>query len=186
VGAQEGGGGDRRPVPMLFPADAGTPSIDQHSRLWHTRNVAKRLGATGERDRGRAMADRPADDGPGNRRAAPPPSPLDAAGQSVNVAEGWASKTTGSGRISVAVAHLAKTRRAAQRGDAIVDRPRDAECRRPQAYCQAVTGLDSRKSRNSFPGIEKKDPDSRLSSCLSKMQIVCHKQSVCIPGKLLT
>jgi len=30
-------------------------------------------------------------------------------------------------------------------------------------YCQAVASLNSRKSRNSFPGIEKKDRDSRVS-----------------------
>jgi len=33
--------------PTLFLADAGTPSIDQHSRQRHARNVAKWLGATG-------------------------------------------------------------------------------------------------------------------------------------------
>jgi len=38
--------------PMLFPADARTPLINQHSGRWHAQNVAKQLGegATGERD----------------------------------------------------------------------------------------------------------------------------------------
>ena len=30
--------------PVLFPADAGTPSIDRRSRWWRARNVAKWLG----------------------------------------------------------------------------------------------------------------------------------------------
>jgi len=61
------------------------------------------------------MADRPPDDRPGNHR--PPPS--DAAGQSVDVKGGWVRKTAGSGRVSGAVAHVSKCRRAVQRGEAI-------------------------------------------------------------------
>jgi len=76
VGAR-GGGAGRSPCcswPMPGPhrsiniAGYGAPETSQNG--W---------GLRGERDRGRAMADQPADDGPGNRRAAPPPSPLDAA-----------------------------------------------------------------------------------------------------------
>ena len=61
----------------------------------------------------------PPDDWPGNHRL-PPPS--DTAGQSVDVAGGWVRETAGSGRVSGAVAHLSKRRRAARRRDAIADR----------------------------------------------------------------
>ena len=61
---------------------------------------------------------------PRGRRAgeSPPPPPSDTAGQSVDVAEGWARETAGSGRVSGAVAHLSKLRRAARWRDVIGDR----------------------------------------------------------------
>jgi len=68
---------------------------------------------------GKCSSHRPPDDGPGNHRL-PPPS--DTAGQSVDVVGGWARETASSGRVSGAVAHLSKSRRAARRRDAIADR----------------------------------------------------------------
>ena len=50
--------------PMLFPADAGTPSIDRHGRRLHARNVTKRPGEGAE-------------DGPGNHCPPPCRMPLD-------------------------------------------------------------------------------------------------------------
>jgi len=100
----EGGGAIASRWPTLFPADAGTPSIDRHSGQWRARNVAKQLGRglQEEHDRGSAMADLPPDSGPGNRR----PPLLDAAGQSVDVVGRWAYETAGSGWVSSAVAHV--------------------------------------------------------------------------------
>ena len=100
----------------LFPANARTPSIDQHSQWWRTQNVAKRLGATGgagpgtrngRSARGRRVRELP---------CRPFPSLSDTAGQSVDVAGGWARKTAGSGRVSGAVVHLSKSRHAMQQG----------------------------------------------------------------------
>ena len=45
----------------------------------------------------------------------------DAAGQSVDVAGGWAHQAAGSGWVSGTVAHLSKRRRAARRGKAIAN-----------------------------------------------------------------
>ena len=56
------------------------------------------------------------------RESQPPPSPSDTAGQSVDVAGGWAPETASSGRVSGAVAHLSKRRRAARWRDAMADR----------------------------------------------------------------
>ena len=67
----------------------------------------------GERDRGSATAIGPRTTGQGITASPPPPS--DTAGQSVDVAGGGgcARETAGSGRVSAAVAHLSKRRRAA-------------------------------------------------------------------------
>jgi len=59
---------------------------------------------------GKCNGHRPADDGPVNHRL---PLPSDTAGQSVNIAGGWERETAGIGRVSAAVAHLSKRRRAA-------------------------------------------------------------------------
>jgi len=66
------------------------------------------------------MADWPRDDDnrPGNHC----PPPLDAAGQSVDDADGWAHEMASSGRVSGAVAHLLKRRLEMQQGDAIAYR----------------------------------------------------------------
>ena len=61
---------------------------------------------------------RPPDDEPGNHRL-PPRTPLDNWSTS---RAGWADETAGSGWVSVAVAHLSKSRRAARRRAAIADR----------------------------------------------------------------
>ena len=69
---------------------------------------------------GKCSGHRPADDGLGNHRL--PPSrqtPLD---NRTTSRGGWARETAGSGRVSGAMAHLSKSRRAARRRDAIADR----------------------------------------------------------------
>jgi len=72
----------------------------------------------------------PRDGRPGNRH----PSPSDTADNwSTSRDDGRSRKTAGSGRVSVALAHLSKRRRAARRGHAIADLPPDAEYGRPQA-----------------------------------------------------
>ena len=79
--------------------------IDQHSRWWRTRNIAKRPWERRERNRGSTMVDQPQDNGPGNR--CPPPS-SDAAGQLIDVAGDWARETAGSGQVSGAMVHVSK------------------------------------------------------------------------------
>jgi len=64
------------------------------------------------------MADRPLNDGPGNRHA-----PCWTAGQSVDVTDRLASKTAGSSWVSGTVAHVSKHRLGLRRRDAIADRP---------------------------------------------------------------
>jgi len=76
----------------------------------------------GERDQGSVMADQPPDDRPGNRC----PPPVDAAGQLVNIAGGWACETARSGRVSGAVAHVLKQGLKSDGGDAIANRSLDA------------------------------------------------------------
>jgi len=58
--------------PMLFPDDAGTPSIDWDSGRRHAQN-GRGKGLQGERNQKSTMADRPQDGGLGNRR---PPSQM--------------------------------------------------------------------------------------------------------------
>ena len=65
------------------------------------------------------------------------------------VAGGWARKTAGSSRVSGAVAHLSKSRRAARRSDAIANRPPDAGYGRPQAR-RRMRQNDRPTSRCSF------------------------------------
>jgi len=111
----KGGRGDHRPDPALFPADDGTPTPpadDQHSRQWRAQNG--RGEGTGERDRESATAIGPRTTGQGI--AASPP-----VGRRWTW-EGWARETASSGRVSGAVVHLSKSRRAARRRDAIADR----------------------------------------------------------------
>jgi len=81
---------------------------------------SKRPGGTGGARPGMCNGHRPADYGTGNHGLPPPPS--DTAGQSVDVAGGWARETASSGQVSGAMAHLSKSRHAARRRDAIVDR----------------------------------------------------------------
>jgi len=58
----------------------------------------------------------------GSATGEPPLPPLDVAGQSSTSRAGWARETAGSGLVSGAVAHLSKSRRAAQQREAIADR----------------------------------------------------------------
>jgi len=114
-----GGGGDRRPDLAPFPANDGTPlppADGRHSGRWRTQNGWGE--GTGERDRGSATAIGPWTTGRGIT-ASPCRTPLD--NRSMSRA-GWARETAGSGRVSGAVAHLSKSRRAARRRDAIADR----------------------------------------------------------------
>ena len=111
--------GCHRLDPAPFPADDGTPSApadDQHSRQWCAQNGRGRVrgSSTGE-------AQRPSAPGRRARKSPPTPrrTPLDNRSTSRG---GWASETAGSGRVSGAVAHLSKSRRAAQRRDATTDR----------------------------------------------------------------
>ena len=69
---------------------------------------------------GKRNGHRPPDDGPGNHRL-PRRTPLGNDNWLTSLA-GWARETAGSGRVSGAVAHLSKSRRAARRRDAIADR----------------------------------------------------------------
>jgi len=57
------------------------------------------------------------------RQAGNPPTPLDADGQSIDVADGWACKTAGSSRVSSTVVHVSKCGLGTQRRDMIADRP---------------------------------------------------------------
>ena len=60
--------------PILFPADAGTPSIDRHSGRWCAQNVAKwpREGATGGARPGKHNGR----SAPGRRAGKLPPAPV--------------------------------------------------------------------------------------------------------------
>jgi len=62
------------PVPTLFPADAGTPSIDRHSGQWHAWNVTKWPGqeATG----GARPGKRNGRSAPGQWAGESPPTPI--------------------------------------------------------------------------------------------------------------
>ena len=105
--------------PMLFPDDAGTPSIDWDSGRRHAQNVAKwpRERATGgaqpEKHNGWSA--------PGRRAGESPPAQSDAAGQLVKVAGGWAHETAGSGWVSGAVVNVSKHRLGKRWRDAIAD-----------------------------------------------------------------
>ena len=182
-GGARGGGGDRRPVPMLFPADAGTLSIDQHSRLWRTRNVAKRLEATGGARPGTCNGR----SARGRRAGESPCRP-----SSLPVGRRWTigrrcrrmGKQDGGQRPD-----LRRSGAPVKKQTCSATGGRD---RRPAPGCrvQETTGLLSGGHWSRFSEVEKflsrdREKRSRLLSCLSKMQIVCHKQSVCIPGKLL-
>jgi len=96
-------------------------------------------GLEGERDREAQWPIGFRDGGPGNR---PHQTPLYVAG-------GWARKTAGGSRVSGAVAHLSKSRRAARWRDAIANRPPDAGYRRPQAR-RRMRQNDQPTSRCSF------------------------------------
>jgi len=91
---------------------ASPPADDQHSRQLFAQN------GRGESDRGSATAIGPRTTSRGITASHPP---SDTAGQSVDVAGGWVRETAGSGRVSGAVVHLSKRRRAARRRDAIAD-----------------------------------------------------------------
>jgi len=130
----KGGGGDRRLAPDIVPRRRQDP-IDRLTQQAVAR-PKRRKTAGGEGYRESAMADRPVDDGLGNRRATPSTSPSAAAGQSVNVAGGWVRKTAGSGRVSGAVAHLSKRTRAARR------RKRNRRLA-PRRQVREITGLPS-------------------------------------------
>jgi len=100
--------GCHRRDPAPFPADDGTPTPpadDQHSRQWHAQN--DRWEGTGERDRGSTTAIGPLTTGRGITASLPP------VGRRWT-REGWARETASSGRVSGAVVHLSKSRRAAQ------------------------------------------------------------------------
>jgi len=86
----------------------GMPETSQNSRG---------RGLQGERDRGSAIANRPPDDRPGNC-----PPPCWTAGQSVDVAGGWARETVGSAQVSGTMAHMSKHRLGHEGGDVIADR----------------------------------------------------------------
>ena len=118
------------PVPTLFPADAGTPSIAidiAGNGTCETSQNGQGRRLQGEHDLESAMADRPPDNGLGNRR----PPPLDTAGQTVDVAVRWARETAGSGRVSAALVRVSKHRLGSRRADAIADRPPDTGDPRP-------------------------------------------------------
>jgi len=112
-------GSDHQPDPALFPADDGTPSPpadNQHSRQWRAQNG--RGQGTGDRDWGSTTAIGPRTTDWGVT-ASLRRTPLD--NRSTSRA-GWGRETASSGRVSGAVAHLSKLRRAARRRDAIADR----------------------------------------------------------------
>jgi len=99
-GGTKGGGAIAGWYPMLFPADAGTPSIDP---TWQAVARPKRHKTARGGGGGRAW-----------ESLSPPLS--DAAGQLVDVAGGWVRKTVGSSRVSGTMAHLSKRRHGAQQG----------------------------------------------------------------------
>ena len=81
--------------PTLFPADAGTPSIDWHSRRWEDRNATKQLeeGATGGARPGKCNGQSASGWQAGELPTAAPTS--DAAGQLVDVAGGMGKENGG-------------------------------------------------------------------------------------------
>ena len=109
--------GCHRPDPAPFPADDGTPTPpadDQHSRQWRAQNGGGlRRSVTGEAQRPSAPGRRAGESPPPPRR-----TPLDNDNRLTSLA-GWAREMAGSGRVSGAVAHLSKSRRAELRRDAI-------------------------------------------------------------------
>jgi len=115
AGAQRG---DHRPDPVPFPADDGTPlppADDQHSWQWRAQNGWGE--GTGGARPGSATAIGPQTTDRGIT-ASPHQTSLDNRSTS---RVGWACETAGSGRVSSAVAHLSKSRRAARQRDAIAD-----------------------------------------------------------------
>ena len=108
VGAR--GGGGRRPVPDTVPGQCGDP-IDR-STYRAAVCPKRRKTAVGGGDHGNAMADRPLDGGPGNRRP-PRQMPLD---NQLTSRDDGRRETACSGRVSGAMAHVSKRRRAARRG----------------------------------------------------------------------
>jgi len=72
AGARRGASTDH--PPMLFPADAVTPSIDRHSGRWAPKTLQNGRGRG--HDRASEMADQPLDNGMGNRRVPSPPAPI--------------------------------------------------------------------------------------------------------------
>jgi len=121
---REGGRGDHRqdpapfpdqaPDPAPFPANDGTPTPpadDQQSAVARPKRPGQVRGSvTGEAQRPSAL----------RRRAgeSPPPPHI---GRRWTL-EGRAREMASSGRVSGAMAHLSKSRRAARRKDAIADR----------------------------------------------------------------
>ena len=114
--------GCHRPDPALRRS---RPMTELHRRL-RTINIAgsgapqNGRGGTWECDRGSAAAIGPRTTGQGIT-ASPRRTPLDNDNRLTSLA-GWAREMAGSGRVSGAVAHLSKSRRAARRRDAIADR----------------------------------------------------------------
>jgi len=104
--------------PMLFPADAGTPLTDRHSRQWRARNVVKRpVGGL----QGSATGQAQWQIGLRTVGRESPPAPV--AGKLVDVAGAWVHRMAGSGQVSSAVARVSKCRLGMRRGDATADWP---------------------------------------------------------------
>jgi len=115
------------PVPTLFPADAGTPSIDRHIGQWHAWNVTKWPGqeATGGARPGKHNGR----SAPGQWAGESPPTPI--GHRWTNSWHRWARETAGSGRVSATLVHVSKHRLGSRRADAIADRPADTGDPRP-------------------------------------------------------
>ena len=94
-GGAKGKGAITGRPPTLFPADAGTPSIDRHNRRWHTQN-GQGKGLQGKCDRGSAMADRAT----GGESPCLPPARMLLDNRSVSWADGHAHWLTAAGSLA--------------------------------------------------------------------------------------
>ena len=95
---------------------------------------------------GKHNGHRPPDDGPGNHHLPPHRrTPLDNDNRLTSL-EGWAREMAISGRVSGAVAHLSKRRRAARRRDAIADRMLGIGDHRPAVGRRRTIGRHSGRS----------------------------------------
>ena len=161
--------------PVLFPAYAGTPSIDQHSRWWRARNVAKWLGATG----GARLGTRSGRSACGRRARESPfrpfPLPVRCHWTIVRRCGRMGAQNGGHWPGFRRSGAPVKTQTWSAMGGGIADRLRDAEYGRPQAYCRAVASFDSEVEK-----FLSWDREKRRVSLTSLVASLCKGSFICV------